>query len=119
MSLQPARVFLSDTSQCVGEVLTTPTQQPGSLLEVEGAVYAVLERRHHYSLRSGRYRLDRIALYVKPVDGAASERTFWRGQWVIGDPGCLYNACSPLIRCAPNPSGPCCGCRFYEPRPSD
>jgi hypothetical protein len=117
MNLLPARVFLTDTARCVGEVLTTPAQQPGSLLEVEGEVYAVLERRHQYSLRSGRYRLDRIALYVRPAEGAG-ERTHWQGQTVIGDPSCLFNACSPLIRCAPNPSGPCRGCRSYEPRPA-
>lgn len=119
MNLLSARVFLSDTSQCVGEVLTAPTQQPGSLLELEGSLYSVLERRHQYSLRSGRYRLDRIVLYVRPAEGGAADRTSWQGQWVLGNPNCLFNACSPLIRCAPNPSGPCRNCRYYEPRPPD
>ncbi|MGB3297580.1 MAG: DUF6464 family protein [Phormidesmis sp.] len=34
--------------------------------------------------------------------------------WVIGDITCQMNARSPFIRCAPNPSGPCEGCRDYE-----
>lgn len=33
---------------------------------------------------------------------------------VIGDITCQLNARSPYIRCAPNPSGPCEGCREYE-----
>ena len=114
MHFLPAQVILTDTAQCVGEVLTVPTQQPGSFVEVEGAVYAVLERRHRYSLRSGKYRLDKIALYVRPVEASIADRRLWQGQWVVGDPGCVYNAHSPLIRCATHPSGPCEGCRFYE-----
>jgi hypothetical protein len=117
MQLMNARVLLSDTSHYVGEVLTLPTQQPGTLLEVDGSVYSVLERRHQYSLRSGRYRLDRIVLYVCLAEGIASERTYWQGKWVIGDPQCLFNAHSPLIRCAPQPSGPCQGCKFFESHP--
>lgn len=35
----------------------------------------------------------------------------------IGDPGCLYNARSPELRCAVNPDGPCQGCKDYQPRP--
>ena len=33
---------------------------------------------------------------------------------VIGDITCQLNARSPYIRCAPNPAGPCEGCREYE-----
>lgn len=113
MNLVPAQVFLTDTAQCVGEVSSPTTEQPGSLVEIEGSVYAILERRHRYSLRSGRYCLDKIALYVRPIETSLTERILWQGQWVIGDPGCEYNARSVLIRCAPNPNGPCQGCRFY------
>jgi hypothetical protein len=35
--------------------------------------------------------------------------------YVIGDASCRYNACSPYIRCAVNPSGLCEGCRDYSP----
>lgn len=116
MNLLPAQVIRTDTAQCVGEVLTAPTQHSDSFVEVEGAIYAILERRHRYSLRSGKYRLDRISLYVKPAEGTRAEHQFFEGEWILGDPGCRFNAQSALIRCAPNPSGPCQGCRFYEGR---
>jgi hypothetical protein len=32
----------------------------------------------------------------------------------IGDFSCRYNAHSPYIRCAINPTGPCDSCRHYE-----
>jgi Family of unknown function (DUF6464) len=32
----------------------------------------------------------------------------------LGDTSCQFNAHSPFIRCAVNPSGPCQGCSFYE-----
>ena len=34
--------------------------------------------------------------------------------YVIGMVSCIYNARSPHIRCAVNPSGSCHGCRYYE-----
>ncbi len=34
----------------------------------------------------------------------------------IGDLSCAYNARSPHIRCAVNPSGPCQNCLDYQPR---
>jgi Family of unknown function (DUF6464) len=34
--------------------------------------------------------------------------------YIIGDVSCRYNACSPYIRCAVNPSGLCDGCREYQ-----
>ncbi|BAS58790.1 MULTISPECIES: DUF6464 family protein [Leptolyngbya] len=33
---------------------------------------------------------------------------------LIGDFTCIYNARSPYIRCAVNPTGPCETCRLYE-----
>jgi hypothetical protein len=33
----------------------------------------------------------------------------------IGDSTCKYNAIDPALRCAINPSGPCEGCRYFEP----
>lgn len=32
----------------------------------------------------------------------------------IGDLSCRFNAYSPHLRCAVNPTGPCEGCRLYE-----
>jgi len=34
--------------------------------------------------------------------------------YVIGMVSCKYNARSPHLRCAINPSGPCQDCRHYE-----
>jgi hypothetical protein len=34
--------------------------------------------------------------------------------YVIGKVSCKYNARSPYIRCAVNPSGSCADCRHYE-----
>jgi hypothetical protein len=36
--------------------------------------------------------------------------------YIIGDLSCQFNARSPHIRCAVNPSGPCDQCRHYAPR---
>lgn len=38
--------------------------------------------------------------------------------YIIGDLSCQYNACSPYIRCAVNPSGLCDGCRDYRSKNS-
>lgn len=34
--------------------------------------------------------------------------------YIVGDLSCQFNARSPYIRCAVNPSGPCNGCLSYE-----
>jgi hypothetical protein len=34
----------------------------------------------------------------------------------LGDLSCAYNARSPHMRCAVNPSGPCQNCLDYQPR---
>ncbi|MBF2076982.1 MAG: hypothetical protein IGR76_00265 [Synechococcales cyanobacterium T60_A2020_003] len=36
--------------------------------------------------------------------------------YIIGDQSCLFNARSPYVRCAVNPSGPCEDCRHYQNR---
>ena len=85
-------------------------------VEWEGAMWAILERRHHYFLKGGQYQLQRVALFVRPVAVNLVDRVEVNGQWFIGDPNCRFNAQSELLRCVPNPSGPCPGCRYYEPR---
>lgn len=46
-----------------------------------------------------------------------SDRYYLEGVgYLIGDISCRYNAKSGYVRCAVNPSGPCEGCRYYEPR---
>lgn len=89
--------------------------QPGRWLQVRGRSYLVLQRSHRYSLRDGRYQLSAVALDVKPQERPADARP-WRGGWVIGDPACVYNALSPLLRCAVLPEGPCDRCAEFRPR---
>ncbi len=45
-----------------------------------------------------------------------SDRYYLEGVgYLIGDISCRFNARSGYLRCAVNPSGPCEGCRYYEP----
>ncbi len=85
--------------------------QPGAAVELATQTYTVLEKRHYYQLRDGRYRLCAMRAFVQVTE---SERCQLDGQWVIGDPSCRYNARSPLLRCAINPTGPCASCGDYE-----
>lgn len=112
-SLLPTEVFLSDRRSSLGVLPLEGNPQPGSYLDIEGQAYLVLERRHRYHLKSGRYHLHKIALYVQKIQDA-TEKSLWDGRWVIGDPSCAYNARSELLRCAANPMGPCDRCKHYE-----
>lgn len=114
-SALPTEILLGDPPRSLGEVALDWAPQPGSYVEVAGQTYAVLERRHRYHLRSGRYHLCKIALQVQLAE-PPSERSLVAGCWVIGDASCRYNAGSELVRCAVNPVGPCAACRDYEPR---
>jgi hypothetical protein len=80
---------------------------PGRWFTCEGQSFLVLQRSH-------RYQLAAVALQVKAQQRPADARR-WRQQWVIGDPGCRFNARSPLLRCAVLPDGPCERCSHYEP----
>ncbi|HEY9740614.1 MAG TPA: DUF6464 family protein [Coleofasciculaceae cyanobacterium] len=110
----PAEVILSHPRSTLGHLYLDWNPEPGAYLEVEGQTYMVLERRHRYLLRSGRYQLHKIALYVQKFD-APADVTLLDGRWVIGDITCSYNARSELLRCAINPSGPCDRCVHYQP----
>ena len=114
--LLPTEVILTHPRQSLGSLHLDWTPQPGNYLDFQGKTYAVLERRHRYQLRSGRYRLQKIALYVQSAT-RPTEQTLVGGRWVLGDANCRFNAHSELIRCAVNPEGPCDRCRFYEPQP--
>lgn len=109
----PTEVILSHPQQTIGNVHLDWNPQPGAYLDLEGKTYAVLERRHRYQLRLGKYRLQKIALYVQSAK-RPEEMTLMNGHWIVGNASCGYNAHSELVRCAVNPSGPCEGCRFYE-----
>ena len=109
----PTEVILTHPRQSLGSVQLDWTPQPGNYLDLKGKTYTVLERRHRYQLKSGRYRLQKIALYVQSTP-RPEEQTFVEGRWVLGDANCRFNARSELIRCAVNPEGPCAQCRFFE-----
>jgi Family of unknown function (DUF6464) len=110
----PTQVILSSSLSTLSHLHLNWEPQPGACLEVEGKTYMVLERRHRYRLKSGRYELHRIAIYVQPFQ-ASDEQSLLEGRWVIGDIGCAYNARSELLRCAVNPSGPCDRCVSFQP----
>ncbi|MEQ9482540.1 DUF6464 family protein [Coleofasciculus sp. F4-SAH-05] len=110
----PAELILTQSRQSLGNIRLNWTPQPGNYLDYKGQTYAVLERRHRYLLKSGRYRLHKIALYVQSAP-RPTEKSLVDGRWVLGDASCEYNANSELVRCAVNPDGPCQSCRYYEP----
>lgn len=106
-------VILSHPRQTIGSLKLDWNPQPGAYLDLEGATYTVLERRHSYQFKAGRYHLRKIAIYVQTAQHP-EEKTWVEGRWIVGDVTCLYNACNELVRCAVNPAGPCAGCRHYE-----
>ncbi|MEB3319294.1 MAG: DUF6464 family protein [Cyanobacteriota bacterium] len=97
----------------VGELHTIP--EPGLWIEVDSQPLLVTQRRHRYALRDGRYHLTSIALEVKP-QARPADAEWWNGQWVIGNPGCYFNALSPFLRCAVLPEGPCTSCGHFRKR---
>ncbi|MEO0408728.1 MAG: DUF6464 family protein [Cyanobacteria bacterium P01_A01_bin.135] len=105
-------ILLPDAQKPIHKLHLSEAPQPGSLLTVDDRTYTVLERRHRYHLRAGRYQLHRILLYVQV---AASDRAQVDGRWILGDATCRFNARSELMRCAVNPMGPCQGCVHYRP----
>ncbi|BCL37130.1 DUF6464 family protein [Nostoc sp. MS1] len=109
----PTEVILTHPRRSLGKVQLDWTPQPGNYLDFEGKTYAVLERRHRYQFKSGRYRLHNIAVYVQSAQ-KPTEKTLVAGRWVVGDATCTYNAHSEIIRCAVNPNGPCESCRYYQ-----
>ncbi|MBD0269805.1 MAG: hypothetical protein ICV77_16120 [Cyanobacteria bacterium Co-bin8] len=113
-SNQRTEIILNQPNASLGHVSLDWSPQPGAYLEVEGQTYLVLERRHRYHLKSGRYELHQTTLYVQRSD-VPEEKSLLDGHWVIGDITCLYNARSELLRCAVNPQGPCDRCSHHRP----
>lgn len=114
LSFPPTEIILSHPRCPLGYLHLDWNPQPGAYLEVEGQTYLVLERRHRYHLKFGRYQLHKIALYVQKSQ-VPTERSLLNGCWVLGDIRCFYNARSEVVRCAVNPSGPCDRCVHYRP----
>jgi Family of unknown function (DUF6464) len=109
----PAEIILSHSNSTLGYLSLPWTLQPGAHLEFADQTYLVLERKHHYQLRAGRYQVSKIVLYVQKLDAPTDGRLV-EGRWVIGDVTCVYNAHSELLRCAINPSGPCDRCIYHQ-----
>jgi hypothetical protein len=106
-------VILNHPRQSLGNIRLDWNPQPGAYLDLAGKTYAVLERRHRYQFKFGKYRLHKVALYVQSAQ-RPEERSLTNGRWVVGDASCRFNARSELVRCAVNPSGPCSTCQWYE-----
>lgn len=114
----PTEVFLTQPERSLGHRHLDHMPQPGMYLEFNDATYKVLERRHRYQLRNGKYQLHTIALYVQKT-APPLEESLVDGRSILGDATCRFNAHSELIRCAVNPAGPCHGCRHYEAEQED
>jgi hypothetical protein len=102
------------TQTKLGVIDLAGTPQPGNLVEFQDQTYRILERRHRYQFRKGKYHLTKMVLYVEVLQ-SLDDMTLIAGEWVIGDANCQFNARSQLVRCAVNPSGPCLGCSHYLP----
>jgi hypothetical protein len=107
-------VILNNPQTVLGMVKLDGMPQPGMQVQIQGKTYTILERHHRYQYRAGRYRLQRIRLYVQQMQGV-EDKSLLNGRWVLGDITCRYNARSELVRCAVNPMGSCSQCSFYEP----
>lgn len=110
----PTEVIVNHPQKSLGHFHLDWNPQPGAYLDIEGQTYLVLERRHRYGLKAGRYQLHKIALYVQKMD-TPTDRSWLDGRWIIGDRTCRFNARSELLRCAVHPDGPCESCSHYEP----
>jgi Family of unknown function (DUF6464) len=109
----PTEVLTIHPAKSLGKVHLDWMPQPGNYLELDHKAYRVLERRHRYQLKLGRYHLCGMVIYVQ-ITEQPLETSLVKGCWVIGDARCRYNANSELLRCAVNPMGPCQGCMFWE-----
>lgn len=109
----PTEVCTLYPESTLGKIYLDWMPQPGDHIDLEGKTYTILERRHRYQFRRGKYNLFRVLVYVQLIPENL-ERSLSNGRWVIGDISCRYNACSEMIRCAVNPDGPCQGCPFWE-----
>ena len=109
----PTEVCTLHPESTLGKIYLDWMPQPGDYIDLEGQTYTVLERRHRYQFRRGKYNLFRVLVYVQTAPENL-ERSLINGRWVLGDSNCRYNAGSEIMRCAVNPNGPCQGCRFSE-----
>ena len=80
--------------------------EPGNWFLIDTDSFFIFQKSNRYKLINGCYQLCNVNLLVKyqhkPIDSF-----YYKNRWVIGDHSCIYNAKSPLLRCAVNPVGPC------------
>jgi hypothetical protein len=112
ISTIPTEIHTLHPESILGKVYLDSIPQPGENLDLEGKTYTILERRHRYQFRQGKYNLFRVLVYVQSAPENL-DRNLVDGRWIIGDGTCQYNAKSEMIRCAVNPLGPCQGCQFW------
>lgn len=111
----PTEVLAVNPERSLGKVYLEGMPQPGNYVELDGKTYTVLERRHRYQFRKGRYSLYKVILHVQ-LASTHAEKSLVGGRWVVGDALCRFNAHSEVMRCAVNPLGPCEGCSAWESR---
>ncbi len=110
--MTPFPIELLAPDRVLGQMVLEGNPQPGQCIEVDGIFYRILERRHCYHLKKGKYHLHKAVLRLQPLEH--QDLHLWQGQWVIGNPECKYNARSELLRCAVNPNGVCSSCPHFE-----
>lgn len=76
-------------------------------------LYLYLMTRMERDITYHRQRSRRYQRFIPPPPNADSYYVEGIG-YLIGDISCQFNARSPYIRCAINPSGPCDSCRHYQ-----
>lgn len=85
-------------------------------------LYILLIRRIKRRFNTRLQRIRHRSLYHPSVVAQFSAHELARRppyKDYIGDKTCRYNAHSPYLRCAINPSGPCKDCIHYEPEKLD
>lgn len=117
----PTQLILTQPRQTLGSVQLADTPQPGSQITWAGQAYRVLERRHRYQYQGGRYQLSRVDVVVQAIAASgeipdlATPADEAADQAGIGDLSCVYNARSPLLRCAVQPArNACTHCPDYQ-----
>lgn len=105
----PIQWIDADSGEVLEESPGQVSPHPGAYIQLAEQHYLVLEKRHSYQLRQGKYQLCGIRAVVRAVATPPEE------GGILGDPSCQFNARSPLLRCAVNPLGPCQGCPHYRP----
>lgn len=105
-------VELHAPDRVLGKMILEGNPQPGHCIEVDGSLYRIVERRHRYQFKKGKYHLHKAILCLQLLE--SKDLHFWQGKWVIGNPECKYNARSELLRCAVNPGGDCGSCPYFE-----